>query len=515
MMAARTEVGAEQPPADLLAAVERYERAIVADDVAVLDEAFAPGPATLRGDDAGLLVGHDSIAAFRAGRGGVASRVLDRLETRELAHDCWLVVAVSRYTDGGSGLQTQVWRRNEGRWRIVAAHVTPRPRAFDRSVWRVVGDPLVPGRPGGPLAGLRVAVKDVIAVAGHKVGAGNPTWLAQAGTEPTHALVVDALLTAGADVVGIARTDELAYSLAGDNAHHGTPPNVAVPGALPGGSSSGPASAVALGQADVGLATDTAGSVRVPASYQGLWGLRTTHGCVPRTGVLPLAASFDTVGWLTRDAATLLRTTQALLPDELKVPGPLLLPVEALDEVDPDVRDPFLAALEGLAVRRVTLGDLAPVAEAFRVVQAAEAWRAHGAWCTAHPAALGGAVARRFRAASDVTEDDERRARAALAEHRAALRDLVDDGALVLPAAPGPAPSRGAGAAVLDAVRTRLMRLTALAGAAGLPSVALPWLATAAGPVGACLVGPAGSDTALVRRASALATAAPPGRSAR
>ncbi|MBT0993713.1 DUF3225 domain-containing protein [Cellulomonas sp. DKR-3] len=502
-------------PSDLLAAVERYERAVVADDVTTLDEMFAPGPATLRGDDAGLLVGHDAIGAFRAGRGGVAPRVLDRLEARRLAADCWLVVAVSRYVGGGSGLQTQVWRRDDGRWVVVAAHVTPRPRTFDRSVWRVVGDPLVPGASAGPLAGLRVAVKDVVAVAGQRIGAGNPTWLAAAGLEPAHAPVVEALVAAGAELVGIARTDELAYSLAGDNVHHGTPPNPSAPGALPGGSSSGPASAVSLGQADLGLATDTAGSIRVPASYQGLWGLRTTHGRVSRTGVLPLAPSFDTVGWLTRDAASLLRTTQALLPDGVGVPGPLLLAVETLDEVDPAMRDAFLAAAEGLAVERVSVGALEPVAEAFRVVQGAEAWRAHGAWCTAHPAALGGAVARRFRAAADVTEDDERRARDTLAGHRAALRDLIGDGALVLPAAPGPAPSRSAGAAALDAVRTRLLRLTALAGAAGLPSVAVPWLATAAGPVGACLVGPAGSDVALVRRAAEIAPVPPPARGAR
>ncbi|WNB86551.1 amidase family protein [Cellulomonas sp. ATA003] len=181
--------------------------------------------------------------------------------------------------------------------------MTPPP--IDPTVWRVVGAPLVAPTTRGQLDGVRVAVKDVIAVAGQARGAGVPAWLTHAPVEPAHAPALAALLAAGAHVQGVARTDELAYSLAGRNPHYGTPPNAAVRGRLPGGSSSGPAAAVGLGQADLGLATDTAGSVRVPASYGGLWGLRPTHGLVPSDGVLPLAPSFDTVGWLARDGATL------------------------------------------------------------------------------------------------------------------------------------------------------------------------------------------------------------------
>src|SRR3954471_14491186 len=198
------------------------------------------------------------------------------------------------------------------------APVTSMSTRRDPRIWRISGDPLVAGAGTGPLAGLTVAVKDVIAVAGHAVGAGVPARLAEARPELRHAAAVRRLLEAGADVQGIARTDQLAYSLAGTNEHDiretgGAPTNVAVPGAIPGGSSSGSAAAVALGEADVGLGTDTAGSIRVPASYQGLWGLRTTHGAVPTDRLLPLAPSFDTVGWLTRDRATLERVAGAVL----------------------------------------------------------------------------------------------------------------------------------------------------------------------------------------------------------
>ena len=146
----------------------------------------------------------------------------------------------------------------------------PEPGGTDGRIWRVTGSPLVAGRrPANgtrPLDGETVAVKDLFAVAGQPIGAGVPAYLAEATVQPVSAPAVQALLDAGADVVGIAQTDEFAYSIAGANPHYGTPPNPAVPGGLPGGSSSGPASAVALGQASIGLATDTAGSVRVPAS---------------------------------------------------------------------------------------------------------------------------------------------------------------------------------------------------------------------------------------------------------
>ena len=435
--------GAETVPPDLLAAFERYETAIVADDVAVLDETFAPGPDTLRGDSAGLLVGHHAISAFRGTRGGVAPRSIERIEHREVGTDAALLVSVSRYAGGGRGLQTQLWQRIDGAWRITAAHVSPRPQPLDRTVWRTVGDPLWQGAWKGALSGLTVAVKDLFAIKGYRIGAGNPAFLDSARPETTTAPAVGDLLRGGASVRGIARTDEFAYSIAGDNVHYGTPPNGALPGALPGGSSSGPATAVATGQADIGLATDTAGSVRVPASYQGLWGLRTTHGLVPRQGLLPLAQSFDTVGWLTRDGDTLQRVAEWCLsydgassttseavefdrepgeePDRIPgedsgrgrwgesgadLPWRFVVPDEALAAAEPATRDAVESLLARLAtapdapvVSRASIGDLDDYLVPFRTVQAAEAWRNNGPWMREHPGAVGPAVAERLAAA--------------------------------------------------------------------------------------------------------------------
>lgn len=523
-----TELGAGVP-ADLFSAFERYERAILDNDLDVLDEMFAPGPETLRGDAAGLLVGHPAISAFRGVRGGVPPREIERIEYRPLAPDVALLVSVSRYRGGGTGLQSQVWQRVDGAWRIAAAHVTGRAQALDRSVWRSVGDPLLQGAWEGPLRGLTVAVKDLFAIKGYRIGAGNPAFLDSGRPEASTAPAVADLLRGGASLRGIARTDEFAYSIAGDNPHYGTPPNGALPGALPGGSSSGPASAVATGQAEVGLATDTAGSVRVPASYQGLWGLRTTHGLVPRMGMLPLAQSFDTVGWLTRDGETLQRVVDWCLSydgsestesvfgesgDDL--PWRFVVPHEVMDAVEPDTRAAFDALLARLAasddppvLRRAAIGDLAGYQEPFRTVQAAEAWRNNAEWLRAHPGAVGAAAAERFRMASQVTAADESAARARLEELREGMHDLVRDAVLILPTVPGPAPMRTAESTRIDVVRQATLRMTTPAAIGGLPALSVPLLTVRSqlgpAPVGVCLVSRAGTDIALVRLARRLA----------
>jgi len=373
---------------------------------------------------------------------------------------------------------------------------------FDSSVWRELGDPLVAGAVEGPLAGETVAVKDLYEIAGFAVGVGNPVFLAEAPIEVGTAPAVQQLLDAGADVRGIAQTDEFAYSIAGANPHYGPPPNPAVPGGLPGGSSSGPGSAVALGEASIGLGTDTAGSIRVPASYQGLWGLRTTHGAVPLEGVWPLAPSFDTAGWLTRDAGTLRRVVEVSLGAVTVDPGGFVVDPALVALADPGVRDAFTAAIEGLDVEEVSLGDPTALFEAFRVTQAAEAWDSDGGWVTGHPDAVGPGARERFAIASQVTREQEADARAALAAHRARLDEVLGDRVLLVPSASSAAPSVDATPEVLDAVRGATLRLTVVAGITGRPGLSVPVLHVPGDhgekPVGLCLVGPRGSDLALI-----------------
>ncbi|WP_181919635.1 amidase family protein [Alkalilimnicola ehrlichii] len=176
-------------------------------------------------------------------------------------------------------------------------------------------DPLhLPATGSGPLSGLRFAVKDVIDVAGTVTGLGHPLWRSTHAPAASNADCVVRLLAAGAELIGKTHTDELTYSLSGQNAHYGMPPNPAVPNAVPGGSSSGSASVTAAGLVDFAIGTDTGGSVRVPASFCGIYGLRPTHGAVDNRGVAQLAHSFDTVGWFARDARILRAVGHVLLP---------------------------------------------------------------------------------------------------------------------------------------------------------------------------------------------------------
>ncbi|MET0448106.1 MAG: amidase family protein [Aeromicrobium sp.] len=373
----------------------------------------------------------------------------------------------------------------------------------DRRTWRVVGNPLVVPTGTGVLDGETVAVKDLYAVAGHKIGAGNPAWLDHATTEERHAEVVASLLGAGAAVLGIARTDEFAYSLAGTNAHHGTPANMRAPGRIPGGSSSGSATAVATGQATIGLGTDTGGSIRVPAAYQGLWGIRTTHGAVSVDGLLPLAPSFDTVGWLTRGPDLLARVGEVLLPPDSAPLGDVVTSSALTSLADADVADAVTGAVFGATEIEWPLAPMPDWLSALQAKQAWEAWQVHGAWLADRMDTLGADVRSRFERAASLSAEVGAAAVEEVARARDAIRQLLGDRVLLLPSASSVPPPVGDPAA-LDAVRQATMQLTCLAGLGGLPAVSIPVSTVDGMPAGACLVGPAGSDRALIELAGTL-----------
>lgn len=497
---------------ELLAAFWAYERALMANDLEALDALFAPGPDTLRGDAAGILVGHDAISAFRKGRGGAPARGIVDVEVRVISESSALIVAVTAPLTGGRGQQTQLWQLVDTAWRVSAAHVSLPTPAVNGTVWRVVGTPLVAGVAAGVLSGETVAVKDLFEVQGFAVGAGIPGFLATSTVATGTSPAVAALLEAGADVTGIAQTDEFAYSIAGRNPHYGTPPNPAVVGGVPGGSSSGPASAVALGQTSIGLGTDTAGSIRVPASYQGLWGLRTTHGSVSADRLLPLAPTFDSVGWLTRLSGPLRGAAEATLDPSLQiaVAADFVVAPALLDHCEPDVRAAFTAFV-GTRYETVDLVDLDELFATFRTVQQAEAWAVHGPWITAHPGALGTDVVERFALAAAVTPAQESAARDALAAARARLDAVLRDRVLLLPTTSSSAPTVMADADLIERTRQGTLRLTCIAGITGRPALSVPLLgvpqpgALLAAPVGLCLVGPRFGDLALIARADELA----------
>ncbi|MFE6649068.1 AtzH-like domain-containing protein [Nocardioides sp. NPDC057772] len=495
-------------PHGLLQAFRAYESALMSDDVAALDALFADSPTTLHGDAAGLLVGHERIAAARGSGGGAPKRRIVQTHVQVIDEDHALIVAVTELERGGRGLQTQLWARDpvrieHGGWQVTAIHVSAPAPAFDSRIWRVVGDPLVSSHTAdGALSGETVAVKDLFAVAGFAVGAGSPAWLEQAPVASSHAAAVASLLDAGASVRGIARTEEFAYSLSGLNAHYGAPPNPKAPDRIPGGSSSGSATAVALGQASIGLGTDTGGSIRVPAAYQGLYGIRTSHGAVSREGLLPLAKAFDTVGWMTRSAFLLQAVGDVLLP-EATASGPVEEIYLVPSLVGLAEEDVATAVNEALPEAKPLAWEPARLDEwrrAFVIGQAYQAWQAHGAWLETRLDTLGEAVRGRFEMARKVTRAQADEARAVLSQARAEILEVVGDRVLAYPSAPSVAPT----AAEAAGVRDDTMRLTCIAGIAGLPAVSIPVRTPTNLPAGLCLVAAPGRDRDLLALAQRL-----------
>lgn len=379
------------------------------------------------------------------------------------------------------------------------------------NAWVPHGHFVIEGATDGPLAGLRFAAKDVFDVAGQPTGAGNPVWLASHPVPTRHSALVQQVLGTGATLCGKVISDELAYSIHGHNLHYGMPLNSAAPERIPGGSSSGSVAAVAARLVDFALGTDTGGSTRVPASYCGVWGLRTTHGLVSREGLVPLHDSFDTATWFAHDAGTFERVARALLPATPFAAVRAVVLQDAAAEADaevaallPRVREVLARILpqgagEATAAQGSSLEDWRRHYVAWG---AHEAWQAHGAWIAANASGFEDAIAGRWQAASEVTAEAAGAARAAGQAARAQVRALVGNGTvLIVPSAASVAPLRSAGGTEIDAIRARTLRICCIAGLAGLPQVSLP-LATAGGlPAGVSLIGPAGSDLALVHLA--------------
>jgi amidase len=405
----------------------------------------------------------------------------------------------------------------------------------------------VPHAKSGPLAGLRLAVKDIFDVAGYRTGCGNPQLYQEAKPAEKTSPAVQVILDAGAEFAGKTQTDELAFSLIGQNAHFPHPVNPAAPDRVTGGSSSGSAAAVAGGLADIATGSDTGGSIRAPASFCGLVGLRTTHGRIPLDGTMPLAPSLDTFGWFARDIATYEKVAEVVLkafsPLEGEMGGSpegaasegtartssaaaatppvgfadtlpsrgesVTLRLSALDAL-------LLGPAEAAEYRRMVGIVAAVIGEpaaapalshsindlywCFRKLQAYQAWTVHGDWISQKDRGLGPGVRERFEFGAtldgEVAVAETRRRNA----FRAELASLLgNDGFLVMATVPGAAPLKTSSQEDLQAYRERALKLLCLSGLSGFPQITLPIGEVHGAPFGISLLGPAGSDIALVR----------------
>ena len=372
----------------------------------------------------------------------------------------------------------------------------------------------IEGRPGGPLSGLTFAAKDLFDVAGHPTGGGNPDWPRDRPLPEKHAWAVQTLLDAGATLIGKTITDEVSLGILGENPFEGTPRNPAAPGHVPGGSSAGSAAAVAAGICDAALGTDTGGSVRVPASFCGLYGIRPTHGRLDLSGMMAQAPSSDTTGWFARDAETFARVSSVMLgeaiPDRLR--GRLVIASDAFALADPATAAALAAIVARLRalVREVREEPMAPPglaawARAQRTLQPYEAWQTFQAWVDRVNPRFQFTVARNLVLGGMTPASERNWAALVRTEARGRMRQLLPEGTvLCLPTTPFPAPRCGEPISVLEPLRDRITALCAHGGLTGVPQVSIPG-ATANGlPVGLSIVAGRGRDAELVALARAV-----------
>ncbi|MFM8557596.1 MAG: amidase [Betaproteobacteria bacterium] len=373
-------------------------------------------------------------------------------------------------------------------------------------------DATVPNAPAGPLSGLSFGVTDLFDVAGYPTGGGQPFVLAMSGIKSHSAPVVQDLLDAGARFVGKTVTDELAFSMNGNNAHFGAPVNGAAADRIAGGSSSGSASAVSNRLCDFALGSDTGGSVRAPANHCGLYGIRPTHGRISLEGALPLSPSLDTCGYFARDidtfvrvSATLLRADTKPLPEPVRLLKPLDIWGLLADEVAAAQAQPLARVQSSLGPARGTqifLDNADTAYWSLRRIQGYEAWAAHGAFIERFCPPLGPGIDERFAWSKNVTEAQYAEASAYRQRFTKHLADVLgSDGVLVMPTTADIAPLIGETGDKLESFRNRSIQMLCVAGLSGFPQVSLPLGQRLGAPLGLSLLGPAGSDMSLVRLA--------------
>jgi amidase len=372
----------------------------------------------------------------------------------------------------------------------------------------------IEGNPSGSLQGKSFVLKDIFDVKGFKTGFGNPAWR---NTHPiaTHTnSSVERLLLAGASLQGKSHCDELTYNLFGNNFHYGNPINSASPLRMTGGSSSGSAAAVSADLVDFSIGSDTGGSVRAPASFCGLFGLRPTHGSISLDNACGLAPSFDTLGWLTKDASLLRQIGNLLLPNvnNATPPNPsspkLVFLKEAFDVIHPEIADILHQQFSKFGdFTEVSLGNesLAEWADQFRILQGAEVWKNLGPWVSQHWEDVSPTIRARFEMARNLSSEQQTQAQRRWPEIKAKMDVLLQNNVvLVLPTVAGIAPLLNAPNDELEIYRKQCFQLLCISGLSGTPQINLPICTHSGAPLGISILGARGSDLQLLQIAEDL-----------
>ena len=360
----------------------------------------------------------------------------------------------------------------------------------------------------GLLSNLNFVIKDMCDVKNLKTSCGNPVFFKKCDFANGYAPFLKDLLNEGPVLKGITVCDEFFYSLIGENGHYGTPTNLNAPSCVPGGSSSGSAAALTTDLYDFSIGSDTGGSVRIPASFCGLIGMRPTHNRINTKGVYPMAPSFDTVGWFANNPEIFQKVGNVLLNniERSNVDFKQYVVAEDLLELcDAEVQDNFNnyinVNIPNINKTRLSTNTKAIIADNFRILQGAEVKENIIPWIENNKPNISPEIRSRIDMASKITDIEVNRAlifRKTLIDE---IKKSLPEGTIaVFPTSPFSAPKSGQDDESLGSFRKRLMELTSIAGMTSRPQITIPRLKDKSGPVGISLLGWKYSDEILLNK---------------
>ena len=360
----------------------------------------------------------------------------------------------------------------------------------------------------GVLNNLSFVLKDMCKIKGLKTSCGNPDFYVKCYNAEDHAPFLNELLNNGAVLKGITICDEFFYSLIGENGHYGTPNNLNAPGCVPGGSSSGSAAALTENLYDFSIGSDTGGSVRIPASFCGLMGIRPTHDRINTNGVYPMAPSFDTIGWFAKKIEVFQKIGDVLLNNNETSKANFkkyVIAEDLLEIAENEVQNEFKKFIElklpGISKVRLSTNTKSEIADNFRILQGNEVKENVLPWITKNKPTISPEINARIEMASKITNDEVKLAKTFRNKLVKEVENSLPEGVIaIFPTAPFSAPVCGQDDASLGSYRKKLMEMTSIAGMTYRPQISLPCLKNKNRPVGISLLGWKYSDEILLKK---------------
>ncbi len=360
----------------------------------------------------------------------------------------------------------------------------------------------------GTLKKLNFLVKDMCKVKDHRTSCGNPDFYQKCIPADDYAPFLKEILKAGATLKGITICDEFFYSLIGENSHYGTPANFNAPGCVPGGSSSGSAAALTTNLYDFSIGSDTGGSVRVPASFCGLFGIRPTHNRINTDGVYPMAPSFDTLGWFAKDIDIFKKIGCVLLNLNEKTEvsfKEFVIAEDILELASPKIVKLFNNYINDKfpEIKKIRLSkhNKEEIADNFRILQGGEIKENIIPWILVNKPKISPEINNRIEMAMKITTDEINKAQKFREKLKVEIDKSLPKGIIALfPTTPFSSPKCGQSDEQLASYRKKLMEFTSIAGMTSRPQISMPKFRDNTGPIGISLLGWQYNDEILLEK---------------